>query len=899
MKTIAEQLHFLKENEYVEVRILNTNKGTLSGYFNNYEFLEKQLSNYNGRYNIFFTMNSINPDIACRSLNHFTPYSKNTTTDSEITYRNYILVDVDPKRPSGISSTDSEKQFALDKAEIIKEDLKEYDIQSISADSGNGAHLLIPVFLENTEENTKFVKDFLTVIHKKYSDENVDIDLTVSNPARIIKLYGTTAVKGDYTNERPHRQSMILEDIDNFDITTTDRKYIEKYIQDNDVSDDPLKSSSKEPKVSQSKNFEFNLLSWLDSHEIHVTKKKEIDNGTLYEISPCPWNNGHDKDNGAFIIQNDDGRIVAKCHHEKCIHENWDTLWKKYEGDVPNPNENVNKKKSINKTSIADIVLDMIINLEKHTAFKNQYNEVFVRVKKNNKVFNIDDFEYYSYVSTLYFKYYQKTVKDEHIKLAIRTFKAIALSEGKKCNTYLRMAFENDNLYYYLGNEEEDVIKLEKQSDGSYEYSVSQLTDDECVFIPSPLLKPQCIPVQNTEGKNFLDFMNSHYSILSDEELLLHNVLLVYHFIYDLEKPIAVFSGSRGSGKSTLTKQDIMLLNNCSNLLNSKPKTEKDMCVLLNNNDIVAIDNVTKLNKSESDLLCMAISTDSVSTVRRLYTNNEIVTYSLYTGIYLTCCDGIISYATDFLDRCIFFHTIRLDEKNRKEETEILQNFKDDMPFILYEIFANILPKALEKVKYEQVKEYHVRVTSFEKFGRLIAKEIGYSEEAFINALVNNRKKIDNDLIENDDFASLINQFILERKSFKGSPTELYNELKIFSSDKGFSITKYVASPSSLSRKINDKKEAFSSNGIEINSKQSNGRRYINLQLTDINDDFKSTHLKENSQTPARTVTKRTVYSQKKADEISTARKEINTGKKELNEILSALANQEEEKVIF
>ena len=36
-------------------------------------------------------------------------------------------------------------------------------------------------------------------------------DATVYNPARVWKLYGTTAKKGDPTEDRPHRKAQILD----------------------------------------------------------------------------------------------------------------------------------------------------------------------------------------------------------------------------------------------------------------------------------------------------------------------------------------------------------------------------------------------------------------------------------------------------------------------------------------------------------------------------------------------------------------------------------------------------------------------------------------------------------------------------------------------------------------
>ena len=43
-----------------------------------------------------------------------------------------------------------------------------------------------------------------------FSDDKVHVDKTTFNPARIVKLYGTKACKGDSIEERPHRWSNII-----------------------------------------------------------------------------------------------------------------------------------------------------------------------------------------------------------------------------------------------------------------------------------------------------------------------------------------------------------------------------------------------------------------------------------------------------------------------------------------------------------------------------------------------------------------------------------------------------------------------------------------------------------------------------------------------------------------
>ena len=78
------------------------------------------------------------------------------------------------------------------------------------ADSGNGAHLLYRLDLPNDQFATDLIQRVLGGIAARCAPDDVDIDLTVYNPARICKLYGTMARKGDSTADRPHRRSCIL-----------------------------------------------------------------------------------------------------------------------------------------------------------------------------------------------------------------------------------------------------------------------------------------------------------------------------------------------------------------------------------------------------------------------------------------------------------------------------------------------------------------------------------------------------------------------------------------------------------------------------------------------------------------------------------------------------------------
>lgn len=152
----------------------------------------------------------VNSALLARAYNRVRPVtSEPLTQDTDISKLRWFLVDCDPVRPSGISASDEEHQLALDRVRQIRAVLiPEGWPVPIVADSGNGGHLLFPIDLEPEAANV--LKTCLEALAFKFDDERVTVDRKVYNPARIWKLYGTTARKGDDVPERPHRLSRIL-----------------------------------------------------------------------------------------------------------------------------------------------------------------------------------------------------------------------------------------------------------------------------------------------------------------------------------------------------------------------------------------------------------------------------------------------------------------------------------------------------------------------------------------------------------------------------------------------------------------------------------------------------------------------------------------------------------------
>lgn len=160
---------------------------------------------------VYFTVNPVKPALLARRSNRVEVAEQgDLTSDPDILHRRWLLVDADPVRPAKISATDEEKALALDAVMRVYDHLRERGWpMPVLADSGNGYHLLYRVDLPAGDGGV--VERILKALAARFDTDQVKIDQTVFNPARIVKLYGTISRKGDDTPERPHRRSAILE----------------------------------------------------------------------------------------------------------------------------------------------------------------------------------------------------------------------------------------------------------------------------------------------------------------------------------------------------------------------------------------------------------------------------------------------------------------------------------------------------------------------------------------------------------------------------------------------------------------------------------------------------------------------------------------------------------------
>lgn len=317
--------------DVVEVRVLDAPKvGVVAGYFNDWQTLAEAVKDYDGKSNVYVTMNPVNPALLARAANKLVAKPKHTTTDADTTRRRWFLIDLDPVRPAGIAASDEEKAAALVRAREIYRWLKEQGWpEPVVADSGNGYYLLYRIDLPNDDAARDLIHACLQALSLRFDDERVAVDTSVYNAARIIRLIGTINRKGDNTPERPHRRSKLVRVPEKLIPVPVER-----------LRELAALAPKPEPRPAPVNGAAFDLEKWIADHGLPVVRVKPWQgSGRVWVLKPCPMNEAHTNES-AFICRFPDGRIAAGCHHNSCQWWGWRELRERYEpGAYQKPTE--------------------------------------------------------------------------------------------------------------------------------------------------------------------------------------------------------------------------------------------------------------------------------------------------------------------------------------------------------------------------------------------------------------------------------------------------------------------------------------------------------------------------------------------------------------------------------
>ncbi len=329
--------------QIIEIRALSGG-GISSGYFSDYqkavaEILIREADTLISGF--YVTLNEVNPALLARRANRIQSRmgkADASTADSDIIRRRWLPIDIDPVRPSGVSSSDDEHAAALTRAETIRGFLATCGWPDpLLADSGNGAHLLYPLDFPNNDDAKGLVRQVLEILDIRFSTAGCKVDTANFNAARIWKVYGTISRKGDNLPDRPHRRSKVLSMPPKEKVLSADemKQFIKEYhVNAPDTGTKQEDRGRTSEAMSAVREPTLDLAKWLNRHNLAYLSKP-YQGGTLFVLDSCPFSDNH-KD-GAFAIQFANGAIFAGCHHDSCGggRQRWPELRARFEPSRP------------------------------------------------------------------------------------------------------------------------------------------------------------------------------------------------------------------------------------------------------------------------------------------------------------------------------------------------------------------------------------------------------------------------------------------------------------------------------------------------------------------------------------------------------------------------------------
>lgn len=238
--------------------------------------------------------------------------------------------------------------------------------------------------------------------------------------------------------------------------------------------------------------------------------------------------------------------------------------------------------------------------------------------------------------------------------------------------TALRFARDGGTIYYDLADAEGRAVAV--TADG---WTVLDAPPEHIKFRRPGHLRAQVVPVSGGS----LDALAPLINVESEDVPLVLGLVLA-PFRCAGPFPIGLFTGERGSAKSTLLDVVRRLTDPAIAGRGTPPKNEDDLILAAGHNAVLSFDNLSRLGRDLGDALCR-LATGGGLMKRRLYTDDELVALDAKRPVLLTGIN-IPTNQEDLLDRVVHVPMARLrGERPVQREDAYWTAFESAAPALL------------------------------------------------------------------------------------------------------------------------------------------------------------------------------------------------------------------------
>jgi intein/homing endonuclease len=291
------------------------------------------------------------------------------------------------------------------------------------------------------------------------------------------------------------------------------------------------------------------------------------------------------------------------------------------------------------------------------------------------------------------------------------------MSVGEKTKIYRRIGGNQKEITYDLGNN--TFVKITPEAMGIF-------PDTNLTFIKETNIGVQVVPNKKRRENVLKIFRIINVKDHAQKILLL--TWMVTALLPWAQTPILLLCGTRGSGKSFMGRILKRTLDpvegNSSELLVNKPRDLNYLIGLLSHNAVAVLDNISKIDRETSDILCNVV-TGGVIPTRELYTTNDQVLIDIRSKLIITAINSQIfdSGSGDLAERTISIEISRPEDSYLSEE-DLVEEYEKCRS----EIFGSLLSLVQGYIKEGLPKKGETsgfRLTTYASVGKYISKALG------------------------------------------------------------------------------------------------------------------------------------------------------------------------------
>jgi hypothetical protein len=351
---------------------------------------------------------------------------------------------------------------------------------------------------------------------------------------------------------------------------------------------------------------------------------------------------------------------------------------------------------------------------------------------------------------------------------------------------------------------------------------VIQGASSETHFYESPTMAPFVLPAETGDLRLLERYLNLDPT---DRGLLIAWItyVIAHPKQHGVAFPILMLGGEHGAGKTFLCHILQALVDPSVLGVQAFPRSERDFAITTQLSSVVFYDNIRAFSRDASDMLCRATS-GGMFTIRKLFSDGDVVTLSVHGAFVLNSIHAPIEQP-DLAQRTMQLNLLTIDEKNRRSERVMKDEFARDLPAIfrgLLDLVADVLVHLpdVEVVRPE-------RMVDFVHWMGAMERSMGALCEPYQMAYTEALRRGMRGSLEEQPLAAAVMELVdrLDRMEWSGKPADLYDALAKVAGRRAVNSRHWPVNASAMSKQLKTLVPALRRQGIEVHFGRGRARR--------------------------------------------------------------------------